>query len=268
MTRDSFKKIPARWRAFRADPCLAAFKRWWARPIEFVRARLSPDGYLSLELALGALVLVSAGWLFGGITEDVVSGDPLTRVDGVVASWFASHATPALTPAMLSISRVHGPIAMAAMICGIALFLTGKRQWLWLVTFLIAVPGGVLLNALVKEIIHRPRPLSELVLTLTTYSFPSGHAAAATLFYGFLATYVIVRLRAWRWRVLVATIAFFVVVLVGLSRIYLRAHYLSDVLAGMAEGVAWLALCLTAMNTLRRRTDVSTGRSERSESGT
>ncbi len=51
----------------------------------------------------------------------------------------------------------------------------------------------------------------------------------------------------------VALIAFFVVALVGLSRIYLRVHYLSDVLGGMSEGVPWLALCLTAMHTLRQR---------------
>ena len=53
---------------------------------------------------------------------------------------------------------------------------------------------------------------------------------------------------------LVALIAFVVIVAVGLSRIYLRVHYLCDVFGGMSEGVAWLALCLTAMNTLRQRT--------------
>lgn len=223
--------------------------------IAVVRARLSPRGYAGLELAVGALALVAAGWLFGGITEDVVSGDPLTEVDVVVANWFASHATPALTQTMLAISGIHNPIPMTAMVCGLGLFFLWQRTWHWFITFLVAVPGGILLNALVKEVIHRPRPhFDDLVLTLTTYSFPSGHAAAATLFYGFLAAYVIVHLRAWRRRVLVGFIAFLAVVLVALSRIYLRVHYLSDVLGGMSEGAAWLALCLTAMNTLRRRT--------------
>jgi undecaprenyl-diphosphatase len=208
-----------------------------------------------MELVLGALVLVAAAWLFGGITEDVVSGDPLTQVDVVVANWFASHATPALTQAMLTISSIHGPIPVTAMVCGLGLFLVWQRQWHWFITFLIAVPGGVLLNALVKEAVHRPRPhFSDLVLTLTTYSFPSGHAAAATLFYGFLAAYVTVHLRAWRWRVLVGFIAFLAVVLVGLSRIYLRVHYLSDALGGMTEGVAWLALSIMAIRTLGHRT--------------
>jgi membrane-associated phospholipid phosphatase len=246
--------MKGRWRAFVSNPRLEAARRRFALPAEFLRARLSPGGYLGLELTLGALVLVGAGWLFGGITEDVVSGDPLTDVDVLVANWFDANSTPTLTPAMLLVSRLHGPIAMTSMACGLGLFLAWKRQWQWFMAFLIAVPGGMLLNALIKEVIHRPRPnFSDLVLTLTSYSFPSGHAAAATLFYGFLATYVVVHLREWRWRALVALIALSLVVAVGLSRIYLRVHYLSDVLGGMSEGVAWLALCLTAMNTLWQR---------------
>ncbi len=155
---------------------------------------------------------------------------------------------------MLLISRFHDTIPMVSTACGLALFLAWKRQWYWFMAFLIAMPGGMLLNTLIKEVIHRPRPdFSDLLLTLTTYGFPSGHAAAATLLYGFLATYVIVCLRARWWSALVALIAFFCVMLVGLSRIYLRVHYLSDVLGSMSEGVAWLALCLTAMNTLRQR---------------
>jgi undecaprenyl-diphosphatase len=243
-----------RWKSFLDDLRVEAAGRGVEVPIDFVRARLTPRGYLGLKLTLGALILLGAAWLFGGITEDVINGDPLTEVDLLVATWFGANSTPVVTAAMRLLSSLHGPIAMTAMVCGLALFLAWRREWHWLMTFLIAVPGGMLLNAVIKEIIHRPRPhFSDLVLTLTTYSFPSGHAAAATLFYGFLATYVIVHLRAWRWRVLVALIALFVIVAIGLSRIYLRVHYLSDVLGGMTEGVAWLALCLMGMNTLRRR---------------
>lgn len=255
LTRDRIRQMKGRLRAILDNPRVDAARRRLALPIEFVRARLSPRGYPGLELALSALILVGAAWLFGGITEDVISGDPLTDVDVTIANWFGAHSTPVVTEVMRLLSRLHGPFAMTAMVCGLALFLAWKRQWRWLVMFLIAVPGGMLLNAVIKEIIHRPRPhFSDLMLTLTTYSFPSGHAAAATLFYGFLATYMIVHLRAQRWRVLVALIAFFLIAAIGLSRIYLRVHYLSDVLGGMSEGVAWLALCWMAMNTLRQRT--------------
>jgi undecaprenyl-diphosphatase len=110
----------------------------------------------------------------------------------------------------------------------------------------------MLLNVLMKHAFGRARPMfAEPMLTLTTYSFPSGHVAAATLFYGLLAAFMVTRIEAWRWRLLVTLMAFLIVVLVGLSRIYLGVHYLSDVLAAFAEGIAWLAICLTAMHSLK-----------------
>jgi undecaprenyl-diphosphatase len=135
-----------------------------------------------------------------------------------------------------------------------AVFLICKRAWDWLLALVLVVPGGMLLNVLTKHAFGRARPsFSEPMLTLTTYSFPSGHVAAATLFYGLLAAFVITQIEAWRWRVLVAQLAFLLVALVALSRVYLGVHYLSDVLAAIAESVAWLAFCLTAMRTLTHR---------------
>ena len=75
---------------------------------------------------------------------------------------------------------------------------------------------------------------------------------AATLLYGLLAAYAVWHLRQWRSRILVAVVAGVLIVLVGFSRIYLGVRYLSDVLGGMAVGVAWLTICLTAVNTVRR----------------
>ena len=76
---------------------------------------------------------------------------------------------------------------------------------------------------------------------------------AATLLYGFLAAFGVRRVQAWRWRVPVVLAAGLLIVLIGFSRLYLGVHYLSDVLAGMAAGSAWLALCLTAVGTLRSK---------------
>lgn len=75
---------------------------------------------------------------------------------------------------------------------------------------------------------------------------------SATVLYGVLAAFIVSRTQAWRWRVFVVLAALFVVVLVAFSRLYLGAHYLSDVLGAWAEGIAWLALCLTGVHTLHR----------------
>jgi undecaprenyl-diphosphatase len=112
----------------------------------------------------------------------------------------------------------------------------------------------MLLNVALKHVFQRARPsFDDPLLSLLTYSFPSGHTAAATVFYGLLACYLVRRAHAWRARVLIVLAAVAMVVLVALSRMYLGAHYLSDVLAAAAEGAAWLAICITAVSTLQRR---------------
>ena len=253
--------IKRRWSAFVANPRIAGARRRFAPQIAFVQARLSPRGYAGLQLTLGALVLLGAAWLFGAITEDVIHGDPLTLVDAQIAIWFGHHSAEPLTQVFQLVSDLHNTIPVTTVAVCFALFLAWKRQWYWLANLAIALPTGMLVNAMTKDIVNRPRSLfRDLIGTLTSYSFPSGHSAAATLLYGFLAAYLIVHFEAWRWRILIALGAFFLVVLVGLSRIYLGVHYLSDVLAAVAESVAWLALCLTAMHTLQRRAASTAGR--------
>ncbi|MGH9930880.1 MAG: phosphatase PAP2 family protein, partial [Pyrinomonadaceae bacterium] len=117
-----------------------------------------------------------------------------------------------------------------------------------------SVLGGTLLNRLLKYAFHRPRPfLSDPLLTITSYSFPSGHTMAATVLYGVIAAYLLTATPDWRRRALIIFSASFLILLVGFSRMYLGAHYLSDVLGAMAEGLAWLALCLTAVYSVWRQ---------------
>jgi undecaprenyl-diphosphatase len=107
----------------------------------------------------------------------------------------------------------------------------------------------MLLNKLLKYAFHRPRPFfTDPIISLDSYSFPSGHTMAATVLYGVLAAYFVANTRDWRRRVLVICGAGFLILLVAFSRMYLGAHYLSDVLGAIAEGLAWLALCLTVVH--------------------
>ncbi|BBP03504.1 hypothetical protein TPL01_08630 [Sulfuriferula plumbiphila] len=220
----------------------------------FVKARLFPNRSFGLHLTLGVLVLAGASWLFGDIAEAVVSGGQLTSVDAQLAAWFHTHSTPLLTRFMLIASNLQGMLATSIYALLFGLFLLRRQQRYWLLALILTVPGGMLLNVLMKFAFQRARPgFTDPIITLTTYSFPSGHVAGATLFYGVLAAFLVARTSMWRWRAVVVLVAILLVALVGLSRIYLGVHYLSDVLAAGAEGVAWLALCLTAMHTLRQR---------------
>ena len=175
-------------------------------------------------------------------------------IDLAVSAWFHAHLHPTLTQLMLVLAHWHstpGLLAMTALL-GWALQRAG-RSW-WLLALVLSVPGVMLLNVGVKHLVQRARPqFDDPVLVLTTYSFPSGHTAGATVFYGFLAAYLATRPRAKRWQGWIVAVAAGMILLVGVSRIYLGVHYLTDVIAGMVEGVLWLALCLSGVRALRRR---------------
>jgi undecaprenyl-diphosphatase len=225
-----------------------------ATPVGFLAARLSPRGYLGLQLTVGMLLIVLGGWLFGGVAEDVLHGDPLVEVDRAVAIFFHRHAAPRFTLAMRAVSFCGGPATLLAAAFVVSLYLAWRRRFadMWMV--ILALGGGELLNVILKLIFARQRPTFVEPLTmLKTYSFPSGHTTGATIFYG-LAAYLIARgIKSWTWRVLAVVAAVLIVLLIGFSRIYLEAHYLSDVLGGFGVGIVWLASVVTGMETLRRR---------------
>jgi undecaprenyl-diphosphatase len=113
----------------------------------------------------------------------------------------------------------------------------------------------MLLNVVVKQTFERARPLAENpVITLTTYSFPSGHAAASTIFAGLLCVLVFRSRSGKTDKALVFVAATIWVGMVCASRVYLGLHYVSDVLAGVMEGVAWLALSTLLLERFGRPT--------------
>ncbi len=234
------------WSRFLSRPRVAALCHRFAPQLAFVRARLSPTGYLGLHVSVGAGILIASGWLFGAIAEDVLEGDPITIMDLHIAQWLHDHSAPWLTRGMLIISTLHDTTAIMMVTLALAAILIWKRYWYWLLNLILVVPGGMLINVLMKQAFHRARPLfEESLVSLTSYSFPSGHTVSSTVFYGMLAALIISKTASWSLRVWTVLSAFAIVSLVAFSRMYLGAHYLSDVLAALAEGLTWLALCLT-----------------------
>lgn len=209
--------------------------------------------FANLHLTMGVLLIIGASWLFGAIAEDVVTGDPLTVTDKHVAEWFHQRTTPGLTAAMQVITDFASTLWVTCVAVITGLVLWWKRCWYRLLALVLVIPGGMALLPLLKMAFHRQRPSFEDVFLISQgYSFPSGHTMAATLLYGLLAVFAVLAFDAWRARAWAVLGAFVMVLLVGFSRVYLGAHYLSDVLGAVAAGLAWLALSLTAVATLRR----------------
>ena len=217
-------------------------------PFTFGYPRARSTGHSSRMLLGGIVLIVTALALFGAIAEDVVTGDRLTLLDKQLANWLHVHARPALTIGMLVFTELHSLTGVAVAATLVAFLLYRQRQWFWLQALALAVPGGMLLNVVVKLAFARARPsFSDPLLVLSTFSFPSGHAVSATVFYGVVGTFLVSKIDGVGLRVLVLLAALLMVALVSFSRIYLGVHYLSDVLGGVAEGIAWLAICFTAL---------------------
>ncbi|MGJ7918393.1 phosphatase PAP2 family protein [Massilia sp. LXY-6] len=220
----------------------------------FLAARFSPEGEMGIHFTIGIVLILAAAWAFGAIAEDVVEGSAITLLDVRLAHWFRAHASSGFTEAMLFVTHWNGILGSSIMGALLAAWFWHRKAHYWLVVVLVSVPGGMLLNVALKHVFRRARPsLEDPLLTLSTYSFPSGHTAAATVFYGLLACYLVRRVRGWPKRTAVVAACCLMVMLVALSRMYLGVHYLSDVLAASAEGAAWLAVCITAVSTLQRR---------------
>jgi membrane-associated phospholipid phosphatase len=229
-------------------------KKRFPRLHKHLAARFSSGEAFGLHLTLGAAAMLAAAWLFGLIASEMLDEDELILIDFQLAHWFHLRAGSAWTPFMLLITHWHQQAGILAMALALAFHLRSRQARHWLTALVLTVPGGMILNVLLKYTFQRARPsFDDPLVTLATYSCPSGHASGATLFYGFLAAYLVCLLPRPGARVAIIAAAALMVALVALSRVYLGAHYLSDVLAGIAFGSAWLAVCITGISTLRRR---------------
>jgi undecaprenyl-diphosphatase len=209
--------------------------------------------YLGLHLVIGLLVFVVMTLILGEIAEDIKNGEALTLVDAQINAWLHMHRSPLFTMALTGVTSLGSTILVICIAVTIGLYLLWRRQPYWLAAFWLTVFGGMLLNKFLKLVFYRPRPrFDDPILSLTGYSFPSGHTMAATVLYGVVAVLVITKINDKRYKVIVALAASLLVASVAFSRMYLGAHYLSDVLGAIAEGLAWMSLCLTAVYSVWR----------------
>jgi undecaprenyl-diphosphatase len=193
-------------------------------------------------------VFAVAAVLFASLAADLRFHGPVTSADTGISIWFHGRMNPLLTQLMLLVTHWHSTPGLIVMTLVASVFLLWKKQGDWLVALLVCVSGGQILNVLVKHAFERARPsFDDPALTLATYSFPSGHTAGATVWWGFMwMLYRAVEPRPGR-RAAGLAFAIAMVLTTALSRVYLGVHYPSDVFAAAAEGVAWLAVCFTLL---------------------
>jgi len=188
---------------------------------------------------LGGLLIVGV-WSFFAVLEDIVSGDPLVRVDTAVFHLLQSLRTVWADQVMVAVTELGGGVVTGAVSVAALIWLAWRKDWHTAAYWVAAVGGAGLFTLLLKVTLHHPRP-SELYSGWDAYSFPSGHTTVNATLYAVLAILVSREVAA-RWRPPVVVGAALLVSAIAFSRLYLGAHWISDVLAGLAFGIAWAAL--------------------------
>ena len=183
--------------------------------------------------------------------------NPLAGPDHQIAGWFHAHLSQAFVNFLRALSEPGAAEWIGVVLFVAVILFVWKRAWPALTTLIIAVPGGMLLNELLKLAVHRHRPfLDGWFVDWSGYSFASGHTIGATLLYGQLLLFVLPVIKSKRRQKLVILLAALLVMLVGFSRIALGAHYLTDVIAAIFLGSLWLMICALLLRPLKRRVAV------------
>lgn len=205
------------------------------------RLRARDPQTVTLSALTACLVLSLAA--FAHLVEDYLTGDPIVRWDVRFALWLHEHASHPLVRFFDVVTLAGNGAVLILVVLAIGIVFLRRARPNDAGVLVLALGGAAVVNGLLKLVFHRERPELSFV-HLDTYSFPSGHAAVSSATFATLAYLLGRRFTSTRARLSLALATVVAVCLVGFSRLYLGAHYLSDVLAGISFGLAWASLCL------------------------
>lgn len=201
------------------------------------------------------LMLVCLGLLFAAIAlalkEETLRWLP--SFDETLAEDLRASLQPGVLRLVAAVSHLGDLGSVAAVTVVVLAVLLIQRRLQLAACWTVAMAGVVPINSGLKAFFERPRPLhNHGFIVEHGWSFPSGHAFGAIVFYGMLA-YVLLRVLPHRWHRWVIAGAVTMISVIGLSRIVLQVHYFSDVVAGYISGSAWLVVCIGAAEWWRLR---------------
>ncbi|MGE5225386.1 MAG: phosphatase PAP2 family protein [Planctomycetaceae bacterium] len=199
--------------------------------------------YAFLLLAATVLLFVAVG-KHPGEPGTVTTWPPIGRLDGNVYRAVQSHRNTLAVDVAKIMNLLGGGLVTIPLRSVVAIYLAARRRWGAFATWMLTWAAAETALSLAKAWFARSRPPAPLVLT-SGFSFPSGHAvAAASIAVALVLVAMAAGPRRRKWEAVAATAAF----LMALSRVYLNAHWLSDVVAGvlLGTGVALGAAALVA----------------------
>ncbi|HET6569442.1 MAG TPA: phosphatase PAP2 family protein [Rhodothermales bacterium] len=207
--------------------------------VRFLRERFRKGGEYGLAFTLTFLAILAALWLFIALIEVITEHSTAYWLDTTVQGAVSAIRTPTRTAWAEFITDLGGTRGSVVGAVILGLILLFRRRWWALLGLVFATGVGGLVVLGLKAFFQRPRPL-EQVIHAGGYSFPSGHAFAAMVFFGYVIYEAARHLKNKLWRAVVIVLSTLLIIGIGLSRVYLNVHYLTDVLGGFASGFVWL----------------------------
>ena len=197
-------------------------------------------------IAIVIIGIISSGIfsLLGlAIGQNLISAEIIISLDQNITQLVADFRSPKLIQVFIWITTLGvWQLAIPLLAASIVMLIVLRRSLL-ILPLLVSSLGGTAFSILGKLAFQRPRP-AEALLFEHSYAFPSSHATTAIAFYGFLGYLLIRSVSGWQQRITLFFITGLVVILLGLSRIILGVHYLSDILAGYLVGGFWLIIAI------------------------
>lgn len=218
---------------------------------QIFRDKLGPLGEFGKYLVIGIISAALTILLFAKLAEDLIY-DELNVFDSTVTNLIDRFASPALTRIMKVITDIgSAPVLIIVALLAFYILYRKHRHYWDSAMVALSLGGGFLLNEILKFAFHRARPNIARLVEAGGYSFPSGHAMISATFYGFIAYLFWINMKRFKLRYVIVVSTLILIVLIGISRIYLGVHYPSDVVAAYAAGGFWLTGCILGLQTIR-----------------
>ena len=246
--RDAFLR---RWSRFIGSDTFVSLRRRYSRELTFLRTRFDRTSRFGLYLTVGVVLMIGALWVFGELIDALEERDDIFLIDDPVANFFVEHRSENLTTVMKFITHLGGSPGVALILTVAAVVAVVRtREPRWGAFFAAAMVGGLALDNIVKAMVDRPRPQVGMLVEVSGSAFPSGHSTAAAAMCAALA-FFLTRRTTWKRAVVMWTSAATITALVGVSRVYLGAHWPTDVFGGVTLGSLWIVVVATGIELLR-----------------
>ena len=220
---------------------------------------LRTPGWFAKWPVIGVVMVLVGVLMFGAMAYNLETKGPLLQWDVPLYREFHNEAVrePHRLIQQLTFGFFAGRELIQIMSIILILYFLHKRFWRELTMTVLGIGGAALLWYFLSRFFERPRPPDQLGISVSDPSFPSGHVLTAFVAYGLLAYLLIPKMPSLFWKWVMGLAALFMILFIGFSRLFLGGHYLTDVVAGYALGIAWAGLVFTLIERLwvRRKTN-------------